>query len=206
MTLLLQKTLYFLEPRAAAPVVTTTLGPDSCPCPRPKKVVNWSPMGVCLCSWRLELGFGTEDSVRTHCPESSLPHYLVAKTLCPILHSFFYELSKPFRFHMVVLPATFGPFGDGNPPPPLSLDRHGSLFVLSQRKATVQIPPVYEVSGVATADEEAMEKSRGGFGVEEATGPVGTVSVGGEGHGRRFGVSTHHECGVRWSRESVPRE
>jgi hypothetical protein len=36
-------------------------------------------------------------------------------------------------------------------------------------------------------------------------GPVGTVSVGGEGHGRRFGVFAHHEGGVRGSRESAPR-
>jgi hypothetical protein len=41
---------------------------------------------------------------------------------------------------------------------------------------------------MATADEEAMEGGRGGFGVEEATGPVGAVSVGGEGRGRRSGI------------------
>ena len=33
---------------------------------------------------------------------------------------------------------------------------------------------------MATADEEAMERSRGGFGVEEATGSVGAVSVRGK--------------------------
>ena len=58
---------------------------------------------------------------------------------------------------------------------------------------------------MATAHEEAMEGCRGGFGVEEAKGPVDTVSVGGEGHGRRLGVFAHHEGGVRRSRESAPR-
>ena len=33
---------------------------------------------------------------------------------------------------------------------------------------------------MATADEEAMKRDRGGFGVEEAASPVGEVSVGGE--------------------------
>ena len=57
---------------------------------------------------------------------------------------------------------------------------------------------------MATADEEAMEGCRGGLGVEEATGPVGAVSVGGEGHRRRFGIFAHHEGGMRWNRESAP--
>ena len=48
---------------------------------------------------------------------------------------------------------------------------------------------------MATADEEAMEGCRGGFEVEGATSPVGTVSVGGEGHGRRVGVFAHHKGG-----------
>ena len=59
---------------------------------------------------------------------------------------------------------------------------------------------------MATADEEAMERDRGGFEVEGAASPVGSVSVRGEGHGRRVGVFTHHESGVRGSRESAPRE
>ena len=43
MTLLLPKKLYyFLESRAAAPVVTTTLG---LPCTRPKEVVDWYTNG-----------------------------------------------------------------------------------------------------------------------------------------------------------------
>ena len=54
---------------------------------------------------------------------------------------------------------------------------------------------------MATADEEAMEGCRGGFGVDEATGPVGTVSVGGEGHGRRFVFFARHESRVRGSRK-----
>ena len=33
---------------------------------------------------------------------------------------------------------------------------------------------------MATADEEAMERDRGGLEVEEAASPVGEVSVGGE--------------------------
>ena len=39
---------------------------------------------------------------------------------------------------------------------------------------------------------------------EGATGPVGAVSVGREGSGRRSGVLAHHEGGVRRSRESAP--
>ena len=57
---------------------------------------------------------------------------------------------------------------------------------------------------MATGDEEAMEGGRGGFGMEEATGPVGAVSVGREGRGRRSGVFAHHEGGVRGSREGAP--
>ena len=57
---------------------------------------------------------------------------------------------------------------------------------------------------MAAADEEAMEGGRGGFGVEEAAGTVGAVSVGGEGRGRRSGIFTRHEGGVRGSRESAP--
>ena len=49
---------------------------------------------------------------------------------------------------------------------------------------------------MATADEEAMEGYRGGPEVEETTGTVGEVPVGGEGHGRCVRVSTHHESGV----------
>ena len=58
---------------------------------------------------------------------------------------------------------------------------------------------------MATADEEAMEGGRGGFGVEEATGPIGAVSVGGEGREPHSGIFAHHEGGVRGSRESAPR-
>ena len=58
---------------------------------------------------------------------------------------------------------------------------------------------------MASADEEAMEGDRGGFEVEEAASPVGEVFVGGEGHGRRLRVSTHHESGVQRHWESAPR-
>ena len=58
---------------------------------------------------------------------------------------------------------------------------------------------------MATADKEAMERGGGGFRVGEAEDPVSTVSVGGEGDGCRAGVLTHHEGGLRWSRESAPR-
>ena len=58
---------------------------------------------------------------------------------------------------------------------------------------------------MATADEEAMEGDRGGFGVVGAASPFGAVSVGEEGHGRRFGIFAHHEGRVRGSRESAPR-
>ena len=57
---------------------------------------------------------------------------------------------------------------------------------------------------MATAEEEALESGRGGLGVEESKGPVGTVSVGGEGHRRCFGVFAHHEGGMRGNRESAP--
>ena len=57
---------------------------------------------------------------------------------------------------------------------------------------------------MATADEEAMKGHRGGFGEEEVACPVGTVSVGGEGHGRGFRVSAHYEGRVRGKWESAP--
>ena len=57
---------------------------------------------------------------------------------------------------------------------------------------------------MATADEEAMEGHRGGLEVEAAKGPVGTISVGGEGHGCGVRVFAHHEGGMRWFRESAP--
>ena len=57
---------------------------------------------------------------------------------------------------------------------------------------------------MAAADEEAMEGGRGGFGVEEATGPVGAVSGGGYGRGCRSGIFAHHGGGVRGSRKSAP--
>ena len=41
---------------------------------------------------------------------------------------------------------------------------------------------------MATADEESMERDRGGFGVEGAASPVSAVSMGGEGHGRCIGI------------------
>ena len=67
------------------------------------------------------------------------------------------------------------------------------------------LPSLYGVPSVATADEEAMERDRGGVEVEEAASPVGEVSVGGEGHGRRFRVFTHHESGVQRYWESAPK-
>ena len=36
-----KKLYHFLEPRAAAPVATTTLGLRKCSCARPKEVVDW---------------------------------------------------------------------------------------------------------------------------------------------------------------------
>ena len=45
-TLFQQKKLYhFLEPQAAAPVATTSLGLGICTCPRPKEVVDWYTNG-----------------------------------------------------------------------------------------------------------------------------------------------------------------
>ena len=61
------------------------------------------------------------------------------------------------------------------------------------------------VPGMAIADEEAMEGDRGGFEVEQAASPVGEVLVGGEDHGRRVVVPTHHQSGVQRYRESAPR-
>ena len=58
---------------------------------------------------------------------------------------------------------------------------------------------------MATADEEAMEGHRGGLEMGVAQDPVGPIPVVGECHGCRFGVSAHHESGVRGSRESAPR-
>ena len=58
---------------------------------------------------------------------------------------------------------------------------------------------------MATADEEAMEGRRGGPEVEVADSPVGTISVGGEGHRCGTRVSAHHKSGVRQHRESAPR-
>ena len=69
--------------------------------------------------------------------------------------------------------------------------------MVRQWRATVQAPSLYEVPGMATADEEAMERNMGGFGVEGAASPIGEVSVGGEGHGRCVRVFAHHEGRVR---------
>ena len=49
-----------------------------------------------------------------------------------------------------------------------------------------------------------MEGHRGGFRVEEVVSPVGTIPVGGEGHGRGARVFAHHEGRVRGKRKSVP--
>ena len=57
---------------------------------------------------------------------------------------------------------------------------------------------------MATADEEAMEGCRGSPEVEVAENPVGTISVGGEGHGCGVRVFAHHEGGVHRRRESAP--
>ena len=57
---------------------------------------------------------------------------------------------------------------------------------------------------MATTDEEAMEGCGGGLGVEETKGPVGTISVGEEGHGSGSRVSAHHKGGVQGFRESAP--
>ena len=57
---------------------------------------------------------------------------------------------------------------------------------------------------MATADEEAMEGHRGGLGMGAAKGPVGTIPVGGEGHGGGSRVFAHHEGGVQGFRESAP--
>ena len=110
-----------------------------------------------------------------------------------------------FRSRQALLPATARSCGDGNPPSPLRQDRHANLLVVRQRRASVQAPPFHGVPSMATADEEAMERDRRGFEVEEAASPVGEVSVGGEGHGRRLRVLTHHESGVQRYWESAPR-
>ena len=57
---------------------------------------------------------------------------------------------------------------------------------------------------MATADEEAMGGHRGGLEMGAAKGPVGTISVGGEGHGCGARVFAHHKGGMRWFRESAP--
>ena len=57
--------------------------------------------------------------------------------------------------------------------------------------------------GVATADEEAMEGHRGALRAGEAKGPVGTASMGHEGHERHPGVPTHDEGRVRGHRENA---
>ena len=49
-----------------------------------------------------------------------------------------------------------------------------------------------------------MEGYRGGLEVEAAESPVGTLSVGGEGHGCGSRVSAHHEGGMQRYRESAP--
>ena len=58
---------------------------------------------------------------------------------------------------------------------------------------------------MATADEEVMERYRGGFEGEGAVSPVDTVRVGGEGNGHRFRIFAHHKSGIRGSQESAPR-
>ena len=74
-----------------------------------------------------------------------------------------------------------------------SSDLFASLLVVRQRRAPVQVPSLHEVPGMATADEEAMEGHRGGLGMGAAKSPVGTLSVGGVGHGGGSRVSAHHE-------------
>ena len=77
--------------------------------------------------------------------------------------------------------------------------------MVRQRRAPVQAPSFHEVPGLATTDKEAVEGHRGGLEMEAAHDPVGSIPVGGEGYRRRFGVSAHHESGMRWHRESAPR-
>ena len=76
--------------------------------------------------------------------------------------------------------------------------------MVRQRRAPVQAPSLHEVPGMATADEEVIERGQGGFRVEESKGLVGAVSVGSEGRGCCFGVFAHHESGVRRNRENAP--
>ena len=102
-----------------------------------------------------------------------------------------------------LLPAPVGPCGDGNLPFSLRPDGHARVLVVRQRRASVQAPPLHEVPGMATADEEAMEGDWGGLEVEDTKGLVGQVSVGGEGHGCCVGIFAHHEGGVRRNREST---
>ena len=77
--------------------------------------------------------------------------------------------------------------------------------MVRQWRATVPVSHLYEVPGVETTDKEAMERCRGDLRVGEAKNPVGTVSVGWEGHGRRAGVPAHDEGRVRGCWESAPR-
>ena len=50
-----------------------------------------------------------------------------------------------------------------------------------------------------------MQGGRGGFAVEGAKGPVGSVFVGSDGHGCRFGIFAHHVGGVRRNWKRAPR-
>ena len=77
--------------------------------------------------------------------------------------------------------------------------------MVHQRRATVEAPPLHGVPGLATAEEEAMEGHRGGLRVEEAADPVGAISVGREGYGRRARVFAHYEARMRGSQESTSR-
>ena len=108
-------------------------------------------------------------------------------------------------YHRALLPAAVRPCGDGNPPSTIRQDRHGRVLVVRQRRASVETPPLHEVPGLATADEEAVEGCRGGPGVGQAESPVGETLVEGEGNGRGFGILAHHEGGVRRHRKHSPR-
>jgi hypothetical protein len=90
-------------------------------------------------------------------PETTLPTPSWARPQTPPVE----ESAKDPR--RALLPAAVGPRGDGYPPFPLRPDGHARVLVVRQRRATVPAPPVYEVPGMATADEEAMEGCRGGL-------------------------------------------
>ena len=77
--------------------------------------------------------------------------------------------------------------------------------MVRQRRAPVQAPSLYEVPGVATADEEAVEGHRRSLKVEKAADPVASLPVGKEGYGRGVRVFTHYEGGMRGSQESASR-